>query len=83
VDSLPSFAMVKHDFAEPSVLYSILQDFRGDQARISATRATASVSFLTMRTRVADRVDDQGHRRGRDPRARARPGGLGEGQARR
>ena len=29
VDSLPSFAMVKHDFAEkPSVLYSILQDFR-------------------------------------------------------
>lgn len=30
VDALPSFAMVKHDFAEkPSVLYSILQDFRG------------------------------------------------------
>jgi phosphomannomutase len=29
VDGLPSFAMVKHDFAEkPSVLYSILQDFR-------------------------------------------------------
>jgi phosphomannomutase len=30
VDGLPSFAMVKHDFAEkPSVLYSVLQDFRG------------------------------------------------------
>jgi len=29
VDHLPSFAMVKHDFAEkPSVLYSVLQDFR-------------------------------------------------------
>jgi phosphomannomutase len=29
VDRLPSFAMVKHDFAEkPSVLYSVLQDFR-------------------------------------------------------
>ena len=29
VGSLPSFAMVKHDFAEkPSALYSILQDFR-------------------------------------------------------
>ena len=29
VDNLPSFAMVKHDFAEkPSVLYSVLQDFR-------------------------------------------------------
>jgi phosphomannomutase len=30
VEGLPSFAMVKHDFAEkPSVLYSILQGFRG------------------------------------------------------
>src|SRR5512139_328828 len=30
VDGLPSFAMVKHDVAEkPSVLYSVLQDFRG------------------------------------------------------
>jgi len=29
VGGLPSFAMVKHDFAEkPSVLYSVLQDFR-------------------------------------------------------
>jgi phosphomannomutase len=29
IDHLPSFAMVKHDFAEkPSVLYSVLQDFR-------------------------------------------------------
>jgi len=29
VDHLPSFSMVKHDFAEkPSVLYSVLQDFR-------------------------------------------------------
>jgi len=29
VDGLPSFAMVKHDFAEkPSVLYSVLQGFR-------------------------------------------------------
>jgi len=34
VDGLPSFAMVKHDFAEkPSVLYSVLQGFRNSIER--------------------------------------------------
>jgi len=49
VDSLPSFAMVKHDFAEkPSVLYSILQDFRDaiEREGISAdTSDGVAVSF--------------------------------------
>jgi phosphomannomutase len=49
VESLPSFAMVKHDFAEkPSVLYSILQDFRDTIERegISAdTSDGVAVSF--------------------------------------
>jgi phosphomannomutase len=49
VDSLPSFAMAKHDFAEkPSVLYSILQDFRDTIERegISAdTSDGVAVSF--------------------------------------
>jgi phosphomannomutase len=49
VDGLPSFAMVKHDFAEkPSVLYSVLQDFRDTIERegISAdTSDGVAVSF--------------------------------------
>jgi phosphomannomutase len=49
IDGLPSFAMVKHDFAEkPSVLYSILQDFRDTIERegISAdTSDGVAVSF--------------------------------------
>ena len=49
VESLPLFAMVKHDFAEkPSVLYSILQDFRDTIERegISAdTSDGVAVSF--------------------------------------
>ena len=49
VDGLPSIAMVKHDFAEkPSVLYSILQDFRDTIEREGMSADTSdgvAVSF--------------------------------------
>jgi phosphomannomutase len=38
VDHLPSFAMMKHDFAvKPSALYSVLQGFRDEIERESLT----------------------------------------------
>ena len=58
---LPSFAMVKHDFAEkPSVLYSVLQDFRDTIEREGLGHAAAALTHGQQ---------PQRHRRGQAMRA--------------
>jgi phosphomannomutase len=48
VDGLPSFAMVKHDFAEkPSVLYSVLQGFRDSIEREDLSADTTDGIVVT------------------------------------
>jgi len=88
VDGLPSFAMVKHDFAEKRACSTrSSRTFRDaiEREGIGADAPTASrcrSPTLGARARVAARVDDQGDCRGRHAAVRATCG-LGEGQARR